>query len=479
MIPKTERLQKYKKLHVVFYGLECVGLKVGSIRRIQGIGYDVLEILRVGTMFDIFQNIHILYLEYGVLSFSGYGVLDFIPLWSLALEDCKSVGCLRNKPDIDTMSIDDIYNNFKIVEQEVKRTASSNSSSQNMAFVSSHNTNSTNEVYTAYEVSTASTQSSTASTQVGTAISQTSTANLSDATVYASLANQSNGSQLIHEDLKQIHKDNLEEMDLKWQLALLSMRAKWFFQKTKKKITINGSDTFGFDKSKVECYNCHKMGHFARNKDIPNELKEQTDASLVKDRVSDNKDCPAESLVVVEKKTDVPTLTKVEFVSPKQQEKPVRKPIKYAEMYRKQGIMSDLSDFIEFDGGYVTFGGRENGGRITGKRTLKTCKLDFEDVYFVKELKFNLLSVSQMFYLVTKMGDGVACGDVMDVLGTAIGKCTQVCRHCGALFLNEERLASCSKSSGPQYHKCCSGAFNPHIKNLAKVENGFLLHFCL
>nr|GEX41850.1 ribonuclease H-like domain-containing protein [Tanacetum cinerariifolium] len=53
-------------------------------------------------------------------------------------------------------------------------------------------------------------------------------------------------------------------MDLKWQLALLSMRAKRFFQKTRKKITINGSDTTGFEKSKVECYNYHKMGHFAR-----------------------------------------------------------------------------------------------------------------------------------------------------------------------------------------------------------------------
>nr|GFC72997.1 hypothetical protein [Tanacetum cinerariifolium] len=53
-----------------------------------------------------------------------------------------------------------------------------------------------------------------------------STANLSDATVYAFLANQLNGSQLVHEDLEQIHKDNLEEMDLKWQLALLSIEAK-------------------------------------------------------------------------------------------------------------------------------------------------------------------------------------------------------------------------------------------------------------
>ncbi|GJX71860.1 ribonuclease H-like domain-containing protein [Tanacetum coccineum] len=75
------------------------------------------------------------------------------------------VAVWRNKSDLDTMSIDDIYNNFKIVEQE---------------------------------------------------------------------------------------------------LALLSMRKRRFFQKTGRKITINGSDTAGYDKSRVECFNCHKMGYFAR-----------------------------------------------------------------------------------------------------------------------------------------------------------------------------------------------------------------------
>ncbi|GKA80105.1 hypothetical protein Tco_0786701 [Tanacetum coccineum] len=49
--------------------------------------------------------------------------------------------------------------------------------------------------------------------------------------------------------------------------------------------------------------------------------------------------------------------------------------------------MSYLSDFKEFDRGYVTFGGGAKGGKITGKGTLKTGKLDFEDVYFVKELQ--------------------------------------------------------------------------------------------
>nr|GEW89237.1 hypothetical protein [Tanacetum cinerariifolium] len=162
----------------------------------------------------------------------------------------------RNKIDIDTMSIDDLYNNFKIVKQEVKRTAvlSSSSRSPNMAFLSS--LGSTNVV------DTTSIQVSVVSTPVSTISSPDNTANLSDATVYGFLANQPNGSQLVHKDLEQIHEDDLEEMDLKWQLALLSIRARRYFQKTGKKITINGSDTAGYDKTKVECFNCHKMGHF-------------------------------------------------------------------------------------------------------------------------------------------------------------------------------------------------------------------------
>ncbi|GJS26757.1 retrovirus-related pol polyprotein from transposon TNT 1-94 [Tanacetum coccineum] len=64
-----------------------LGLEVGSIRRIQWIGCGVLEFLGVGTTLDIFQNIHILYLEYDVLVFSGYGVLIFFPLWYLPMFD--------------------------------------------------------------------------------------------------------------------------------------------------------------------------------------------------------------------------------------------------------------------------------------------------------------------------------------------------------------------------------------------------------
>ncbi|GKB41400.1 ribonuclease H-like domain-containing protein [Tanacetum coccineum] len=177
-------------------------------------------------------------------------------LRSLPSEWSMHVVVWRNKPDLSSISFNDLYNNFKIVEPEVKRSVTSNSSSQNLAFVSAHS--STNDV------KTANVHVSTGSTTVSTASTNNSTACLSDATVYAFLANQPNRSQVVYEDLEQIHEDDLDEIDLKWQLALLSMKARKFYQRTGKKIIINGSDTAGYDKKKVECFNCHKLGHFAR-----------------------------------------------------------------------------------------------------------------------------------------------------------------------------------------------------------------------
>ncbi|GJX23054.1 putative ribonuclease H-like domain-containing protein [Tanacetum coccineum] len=161
-------------------------------------------------------------------------------LRSLPIEWNTHVVVWRNKLDLDMMSIVDLYNNFKIVEQEVKRsvTSSFDSSSQNVVFVSTPSSTK--------DANPASVQVSTVSTPVSTA--STNSANLSDAIVYAFLANQPNGSQIFYEDLNQIHDDDLEEMDLKWNLALLSMRARKFYQRTRKKITIDRSDTAGSKK---------------------------------------------------------------------------------------------------------------------------------------------------------------------------------------------------------------------------------------
>nr|GEZ89908.1 ribonuclease H-like domain-containing protein [Tanacetum cinerariifolium] len=70
--------------------------------------------------------------------------------------------------------------------------------------------------------------------------------------------------QLDNKDLKQIDADDLEEMDLKWQMAMLTMRARKFLQKTGRNLGVKGPTSMGFDMAKVECYNCHRKCHFAR-----------------------------------------------------------------------------------------------------------------------------------------------------------------------------------------------------------------------
>nr|GEY01212.1 hypothetical protein [Tanacetum cinerariifolium] len=352
-------------------------------------------------------------------------------LRSLSSEWNTHVVVWRNKSDLHTMSIDDLYNNFKIVKQEVKETTSINSSSQNMAFVSSPSLNSTNEVSTGFGVSTAS--------------AQVSTANLSDATVYAFLANQPNGSQHMHEELKQIHEDDLEEIDLKWQLALLSMRAKRFFQKTE--LVFIGATwvmmklpqtwpLWLFQTQRGLASVEEQLVHYEKNVSLLNEniavlkrdilikdieiavlknisvkiseyVKEKNNAPLIEDWESEGDD-EVESPPEIERKTIKPSVDKVEVDIPKQNNKPARRPVKYADYTEhkdlrvqipsegKDGNISYLTDFKEFDGGYVAFGGGAKGGKITGKGIIITGKLDFKDVYFVKELQFNHFSISQM-----------------------------------------------------------------------------------
>ncbi|GJV19094.1 hypothetical protein Tco_1368114 [Tanacetum coccineum] len=110
----------------------------------------------------------------------------------------------RNKQEIETISLDDLYNNLKIYEPEISGSSSTSQNPQNVAFVSSNSTNSnssTNEAdNTAYGVSAAHTQ----------------------------------------KDLEQIDPDDLEEMDLQWEMAMLTIRARRFIKRTGRKLDVNG-----------------------------------------------------------------------------------------------------------------------------------------------------------------------------------------------------------------------------------------------
>ncbi|GKG05476.1 ribonuclease H-like domain-containing protein [Tanacetum coccineum] len=74
---------------------------------------------------------------------------------------------------------------------------------------------------------------------------------------------------LDNEDIEQIDSDDLEEIDLKWQVAMHTMRIKRFIKKTRRNLNLNGKEVVGLDMTKVECYNCHKKSHFARDYRAP------------------------------------------------------------------------------------------------------------------------------------------------------------------------------------------------------------------
>ncbi|GKD52019.1 hypothetical protein Tco_1280995 [Tanacetum coccineum] len=158
---------------------------------------------------------------------------------------------MRNKPDIDEIDIDDLYNNLRVYEDEMKRSSSSTSTSQNLAFLSSENTSSTNEVSTAsgdFGVSTAG------------GISQVSTTPCAHDVACSFFAQPTTSPQLENEDFQQIDEDDLEELDLRWQVAMLTVRVKKFIQKTgrnldfkEKKMTWRPCAAFPSDKQ-------HKKG---------------------------------------------------------------------------------------------------------------------------------------------------------------------------------------------------------------------------
>nr|GEZ61437.1 ribonuclease H-like domain-containing protein [Tanacetum cinerariifolium] len=116
----------------------------------------------------------------------------------------------------------------------------SSSNSQNVAFASAESSSSTNELNVIYNVSTATGHSSQAQ----------GSSSYPDELMFSFFANQSSTPQLDKEDLEQINQDDLEEIDPKWKVAMLSMRVKQFYKKTKRKLEFNRKEPVGFEKTR-------------------------------------------------------------------------------------------------------------------------------------------------------------------------------------------------------------------------------------
>nr|GFC80411.1 ribonuclease H-like domain-containing protein [Tanacetum cinerariifolium] len=100
--------------------------------------------------------------------------------------------------------------------------------------------------------------------------------------------------KLDQKDLKQLDEFDLEEMDLKCQVAMISMRLKKFYKKTGRKLHFDAKEPVDFDKNKVKCFSYHNTGHFAREcRSKGNQESRRRDAGNTRYKARDNGRKPA------------------------------------------------------------------------------------------------------------------------------------------------------------------------------------------
>nr|GEV96945.1 hypothetical protein [Tanacetum cinerariifolium] len=302
-------------------------------------------------------------------------------LRSLSPEWNTHVVMWRYKVDLDTMSMDDLYNNLKVYEPEVKGMSSSSSKTQNMACMSSsnNNTNSTNRaVDNAQAVNTAH-GVSTASTQVNAAYS-TNIDNLSDVVICSFFSSQPNSPQLVHEDLKQIHLGDMEEMDLRWQMAMLTMRARRALRNQDNKHKESSRRSVPMETSTLTTLvSCDGLGGY----DWSDQAKEGPNyalrafSSLCSDRSMSYPSKTAHSTV----KRPIPKNTTFKNYNVNQRDQRV---IDSGCSRHMKGNMSYLIDYEEIDGGHVGFRGNPKGEKIIRKDHLGKFDGKADEGFFVR-----------------------------------------------------------------------------------------------
>ncbi|KAJ9535570.1 hypothetical protein OSB04_un001295 [Centaurea solstitialis] len=150
----------------------------------------------------------------------------------------------RQSDNLEDKELDDLYNDLRVFEAEVEAKKKPVGYSHNTTLFSGGESITNGESNSSTPISKQETEGDS---------------------VMEALFSSHAGVPLVNEDLDQIHADDLEEMDLKWQMAMITVRVNRFMRRTgRRNFGMRKDDRLGFDKSKVECYKCHGLGHFAR-----------------------------------------------------------------------------------------------------------------------------------------------------------------------------------------------------------------------
>ncbi|GJV67863.1 ribonuclease H-like domain-containing protein [Tanacetum coccineum] len=170
---------------------------------------------------------------------------------------------LKTKGGLELLSFDDLYYKLKTLEVDIKGYSTFSSSQSagpsHSAFVSTTSASK--------KMSYADSPSYSSSTYTAPSNSKTGShrsGNVIEDVLQSFVADTEPKQQLAYEDFEQIEKLDLEEMDLKWKMAMLSVRVHKFEQKVGRKIDFDKKESARFNKNKVRCYKCLQRGHFAR-----------------------------------------------------------------------------------------------------------------------------------------------------------------------------------------------------------------------